>query len=101
MNLLTKRWYSFKGQGQMVKDIAGEAVANGYLTETGKSQKTVIRNRIAGHGVDTPDLGWRPRWMQIPASHYFDKASCPPSKSNAAVSKVMMPALESKDKIAA
>ena len=85
----------------MVKDIAGETVANGYLTETGKAQKTVIRNRIAGHGVDIPDPDWRPRWMQIPAAHYFDKASCPPSKSNAAVSKVMMDALDSEDKIAA
>lgn len=85
----------------MVKDIAGETVANGYLTETGKAQKTVIRNRIAGHGVDTPDPDWRPRWMQVPAKHYFDKATCPPSKSDTNVSKVMMAALGSKDKIAA
>jgi len=73
----------------MVKDIAGKGTADGCLTDTGKSQKQIIRNRIAGHGAEAnPD--WRPKWMQIPARHYFDKESCPPSQSDAAVSKIMM-----------
>ena len=84
----------------MVKDIAGKGTADSCLTDTGKAQKQIILNRIAGHGAEaTPE--WRPKWMQIPATHYFDKATCPPSKSNANVSKVMMAALESADKIAA
>jgi len=65
----------------MVKDIAGKGTADGCLTDTGKSQKQIIRNRIAGHGAEAnPD--WRPKWMQIPARHYFDKESCPPSQSD-------------------
>ncbi len=73
----------------MVKDIAGKATADSCLTDTGKSQKQIIQNRIAGHGADaSPE--WRPKWMQIPARHYLDKATCPPSHSDAAVSKVMM-----------
>ncbi len=73
----------------MVKDIAGKGTADSCLTDTGKAQKQIILNRIAGHGAEaTPE--WRPKWMQIPATHYFDKATCPPSKSDAAVSKVMM-----------
>lgn len=73
----------------MVKDIAGKGTADSCLTDTGKAQKQIILNRIAGHGADaTPE--WRPKWMQIPAQHYLDKATCPPSKSDAAVSKIMM-----------
>ena len=73
----------------MVKDIAGKGTADSCLTDTGKAQKQIILNRIAGHGAEaTPE--WRPKWMQIPATHYFDKVTCPPSKSDAAVSKVMM-----------
>ena len=73
----------------MVKDIAGKATADGCLTDTGKSQKQIILNRIAGHGAKAnPD--WRPKWMQVPARHYFDKDTCPPAKSDSAVSKIMM-----------
>lgn len=85
----------------MVKDIAGKTCADGALTETGKAQKNIIRNRIAGHGVEKPNPEWRPRWMQIPAMHYFDKETCPPSKANAAASKVMMVVQEAGTKIAA
>ena len=35
----------------MVADIAGESVADSVLTDTGKVQKNIITNRIAGHGV--------------------------------------------------
>jgi len=75
----------------MVKDIAGKSCADGALTETGKVQKDIIRNRMAGHGVASeqarPD--WRPRWMQVPASHYVDKATCPPSAAQSHLSKIM------------
>jgi len=74
----------------MVKDIAGKSVADGALTETGKKQKDIIRNRMAGHGVKEARPDWRPKWMQIPATPYLDKDTCPPAKADAAVSKVMM-----------
>jgi len=84
----------------MVKDIAGKRTADSVLTDTGTAQKQIIRNRIAGHGADAnPD--WRPRWMQIPATHYLDKATCPPAKRGAAVSKVMSTVVGQGTKIAA
>ena len=85
----------------MVKDIAGKGVADGCLTDTGKAQKNIIRNRIAGHGVEKPSPDWRPRWMQIPARSYFDKSTCPPAGADAAVSKVMMASLNQETDIAA
>ena len=84
----------------MVKDIAGQGTADGCLTDTGKAQKQIILNRIAGHGAEAnPD--WRPKWFHVPARHYLDKATCPPSKSDAAVSKVMMTTAVQDTKIAA
>jgi ParB family chromosome partitioning protein len=75
----------------MVKDIAGKSCADGALTDTGKVQKEIIRNRMAGHGVaaDKARPDWRPRWMQVPAGHYLDKATCPPSAAQSRVSKFM------------
>ena len=73
----------------MVREIAGKGTADSCLTDTGKAQKNIIRNRIAGHGAKAnPD--WRPRWMQIPARSYFDKATCPPAQADASISKLMM-----------
>lgn len=72
----------------MVKDIAGKRTADGALTETGVKQKQIIRNRIAGHGAEAnPD--WRPKWMQVPATHYLDSTTCPPARANKSVAKVM------------
>ena len=84
----------------MVKEIAGKGTADGAITDTGKAQKQIILNRIAGHGAEAnPD--WRPRWMQTPARHYLDKATCPPAGADAAVSKVMMATVTSDKKKAA
>lgn len=75
----------------MVKEIAGKSCADGALTDTGKAQKDIIRNRMAGIGVNAdkarPD--WRPRWMAVPARHYLDRGSCPPSEADHAVRSVM------------
>lgn len=75
----------------MVKDIAGKSCADGALTDTGKVQKDIIRNRMAGHGVsaDKARPDWRPRWMQVPASHYLDRATCPPSAAGERAAKIM------------
>lgn len=72
----------------MVKDIAGKRTADGVLTDTGKAQKQIIRNRMAGHGAEAkPD--WRPKWMQVPATHYLDAMTCPPSFIDKSVAKIM------------
>ena len=69
----------------MVADIAGEPVADSVLTDTGKVQKNIITNRIAGHGVDTPDPDWRPRWMGFPASGYLEDGEASPAIASIAV----------------
>ena len=61
----------------MVADIAGEAAAKACLTETGKAQKQIIRNRIDGKGCEaSPD--WRPRWMTDVPTAYMGANGCPP-----------------------
>jgi len=73
----------------MVADIAGESVADSVLTDTGKVQKNIITNRIAGHGVDTPDPDWRPRWMGFPASGYLEDGDCKSALASQAVEKML------------
>ena len=47
---------------QMVADIAGKSTAQGCVTDTAKNQKQIIKNRMAGHGVDKASPDWLPRW---------------------------------------
>ncbi|MCF6275287.1 MAG: hypothetical protein L3J05_05945, partial [Robiginitomaculum sp.] len=73
----------------MVADIAGESVADSVLSDTGKVQKNIITNRIAGHGVDTPDPDWRPRWMGFPASGYLEDGDASPAIASIAVENML------------
>ena len=63
---------------EMVAEIASPSTAKSVLTDTGTAQKSIIRNRIAGHGCE-PNTDWRPRWMQQSPSRYLDGAPCPPA----------------------
>jgi len=74
----------------MVKDIAGKSAADANLTETGKVQKAIIREALEGTGTRKHCPDWRPKWMQVPPSHYTDKTTCPPAQADAHVSKLMM-----------
>ena len=65
---------------EMVAEIASSSTARFVLTDTGKAQKSVIRNRIAGHGCEA-DPDWRPRWMRQAPSGYLDGAPCPPAEA--------------------
>ena len=80
----------------LVKDIAGKSCADAALTDTGKVQKEIIRNRIAGHGVKKAASGWRPRWMQIPARHYLNRDGCLPAVLDSEVAELMNSAEEAK-----
>ena len=80
----------------MVADIAGDSVANSVLTDTGKVQKNIITNRIAGHGVSVPDPDWRPKWMGFPASGYLEDGEASPAIASIAVSN-MLAEKQSKD----
>ncbi|WP_017930667.1 ParB/RepB/Spo0J family partition protein [Robiginitomaculum antarcticum] len=74
----------------MVKDIAGKRAADANLTETGKVQKAIIRDCLDVKGSREARPDWRPKWMQVPATHYIDKATCPPASECASLSKVMV-----------
>lgn len=54
----------------MVGDLAGKAVASGNVTATGKAQKQIIRECLAGTNGRTKMAGWLPRWMEFPARGY-------------------------------
>jgi len=74
----------------MVKDIAGKSCADGAITDTGKAQKQIIKNRMAGHGTKTPRLDWRPRWMKTYAEHYIDRATCSPAQAGHTIQERMV-----------
>ncbi len=80
----------------LVKDIAGKSCADAVLTDTGKAQKDIIRNRMAGYGVKKASPDWRPRWMQIPAGYYLDVEGCLPAKLDGEFAEMMTPAEEAK-----
>ncbi len=66
---------------QMVADIAGKPTAQGCVTDTAKNQKQIIKNRMAGHGVDKANPDWLPRWATFPATHYRESSGCPPEQN--------------------
>lgn len=82
----------------MVADIAGKRTADASLTDTGKAQKTIIRNRIAGHGAE-PNTDWRPRWMQFPARSYLDDQGTPARASQSVRKLFKKFAAKSTDKV--
>jgi ParB family chromosome partitioning protein len=62
----------------MIADIATASLADSCRTETGKAQKQVLANRIAGEGCEAnPD--WRPGWMQVPPTRLVEGAGSPPA----------------------
>lgn len=59
----------------MVAEIASPSTAKAHLTDTSKTQKEIITNRIEGHGADAqPD--WRPKWMRTKPSSYLKGKGC-------------------------
>ncbi|WP_084398933.1 ParB/RepB/Spo0J family partition protein [Henriciella aquimarina] len=68
----------------MIGDIATTSLADSYRTDTGKAQKQVLANRIAGEGCEaSPD--WRPGWMQVPPTRLVEGAGSPPADAWARV----------------
>ncbi|WP_440640820.1 ParB/RepB/Spo0J family partition protein [Bradyrhizobium sp. PUT101] len=53
----------------LVAEVAGQATADGNVTETGKVQKTIIRDCLKGEGRERVE-GFVPRYMAFPPSHY-------------------------------
>ena len=74
----------------MVAEIASPAAAKAALTETATTQKTIIRDCLAGNsGEAKPD--WRPRWMQVPARSYIDGAPCAPADARGRIGGLFEP----------
>ena len=56
--------------GVVLADVAGADVAAANAKETGKVQRGVIADCLAGAGGRDKRTGWVPRWMQFPPSAY-------------------------------
>lgn len=54
----------------MVKQVAGKRVADGNLTATGKVQKQIIRDCLAGSNDRKKVAGWLPNYMAFPFKPY-------------------------------
>ncbi|MEH6695527.1 MAG: ParB/RepB/Spo0J family partition protein [Hyphomonas sp.] len=71
----------------MVADIASPSTAKAALTDTGKAQKDLIWNRIAGEGCEA-NPGWRPGWMQVPPRRLVEAAGSPPADAWARIARL-------------
>ena len=72
----------------MVKEIAGKSCADGAVTETAKLQKQILKNRMAGHGVETANPDWLPRWAAFPAKTYKAVKGCAPAEASRGLEKL-------------
>jgi len=75
----------------MVKEIAGKSCADGAVTDTAKLQKQIIKNRIAGHGVETASPDWLPKWAAFPAKPYKSVKGCAPAEASRGLEKLFSP----------
>jgi ParB family transcriptional regulator, chromosome partitioning protein len=62
----------------MVAAIGSTSLADSCAGDTAKAQKAIIENRITGEGC-TPNLDWRPGWMQVPPTRLVEGAASPPA----------------------
>ena len=76
----------------MVKEIAGKSCADGAVTDTAKQQKQIIKNRMAGHGVEDASPDWLPRWAAFPAKPYKAVKGCAPAEASCGLEKLFSPA---------
>jgi len=53
----------------LLSEVAGKAVADASVSETGKVQKKIIHDCLTGEGRETVK-GFVPRYMAFPAGHY-------------------------------
>ena len=53
----------------LLSEVAGKAVADANVSETGKVQKKIIHDCLAGEGRERVE-GFVPRYMAFPVGHY-------------------------------
>jgi len=59
--------------GQIVADVAGDAVATANAGESAKVQRQIVRDCLAGTNGRAKIEGWVPRWMAFPPSAYIGR----------------------------
>jgi ParB family chromosome partitioning protein len=57
----------------MLGEVAGERVASGNASETGKVKRQIIRDCLDGSNGRPKVEGWVPRWLRFPASGYTER----------------------------
>ncbi len=57
----------------LLAEVAGERVASGNASETGKVKRQIIRDCLDGANGRRKVDGWVPRWLRFPASGYTDR----------------------------
>lgn len=68
----------------LVAELAGQATADGNLSETGKVQKKIIRDCLNGEGRERVE-GFVPRYMAFPPGHYNPNKAFEMAQTAAAV----------------
>lgn len=54
----------------IVREVAGDSVANANAEQTGKVQRAIVRDCLTGSNGRTRVEGWVPRWMTFPPDAY-------------------------------
>ncbi|MDG2532560.1 ParB N-terminal domain-containing protein [Sphingomonas sp. HITSZ_GF] len=62
--------------GAVLRDVAGETVANANDAATGKVKRRIIRDCLTGNGRAKVE-GWVPRWMAFPPEAYTERGGVP------------------------
>jgi len=58
------------------------------VTDTAKLQKQIIKNRMAGHGVEKASPDWLPKWAAFPAKPYKAVKGCAPAEAARGLEKL-------------
>jgi ParB family chromosome partitioning protein len=78
----------------MVAEVAGKAVADANVTEKLKTQKTIIRDCLAGTNGRGKVENWVPRYMTFPPRAYTERGGVPAVEAWARVEAAFSPAAE-------
>jgi len=54
----------------MLREVGGKRIADGNIAEKVKTQKSIIRDCLAGENQRPKVDGWVPRWLRFPAASY-------------------------------
>jgi ParB family chromosome partitioning protein len=73
----------------LLAEVAGERVASGNATETGKVKRQIIRDCLDGANGRAKVEGWVPRWLRFPASGYTTRGGVGSVRRTASAAEAM------------